>query len=308
MHLLDYVLLALATAAGLAAAGGGIMLTLSPLRFRAIRVAFWFAGACFGVLGILWGSSATEYPLSVRLAAAGITAACAAIALTYMLAVVKTHEQEESKKEVAKATMPEPHPLVFQAQFAEMRRLEGFFGGKDENDLRELFDLNRIIKKNIEVQNIRINYIRSGIEKEFFYSNYTDNGSFIMWAKEGKYTVGPNGVHVDAGPLDVLYLVTTNTFQTAQRQIVEFENSALIPEQVKGEIRAFKKIVGEDAELMMRVMDEKMHQDQNYFLRYLDMGGPFHGVIMNEYATRFMPLKPAADRILSAIAKNLKIQ
>lgn len=92
MHLVDYVLLVLATAAGLGAAGGGIMLALPSPRYRAVRAAFWFAALCFGGLGILWGSHSGAYPMAVRLLAAGSTAALAAISLTYMLSLISEHD------------------------------------------------------------------------------------------------------------------------------------------------------------------------------------------------------------------------
>jgi hypothetical protein len=58
---------------------------------------------------------------------------------------------------------------------------------------------------------------------------------------------------------------------------------------------------------MMHVMDERMHQDENYFIQNMNMGTSFYGVIVTDYARRIIPLKPAADRVLSAIATTWKI-
>jgi hypothetical protein len=95
MHLLDYILLVLATAAGLCAAVGGIMLTLPEPRFRAVKVAFWAATISFGSLGTLWGAFVADTPLGVRLTVAGVTAAVAAVALTYVLSLIGHHEAPE---------------------------------------------------------------------------------------------------------------------------------------------------------------------------------------------------------------------
>jgi hypothetical protein len=89
MRLLDYLLLALATAAGLAAAGGGIMLTLPSPKYRPVITAFRFAALCFGGLGIVWGIQASNYSLSIRLLVAGLTAAIAAMAATYVVSLVE---------------------------------------------------------------------------------------------------------------------------------------------------------------------------------------------------------------------------
>jgi hypothetical protein len=97
MHFLDYVLLVLATAVGLFVAGGGIVLTLPTPHYRAAKLAFWAAAICFGGLGILWGAFSTTYPLSVRIPAAGVTAAIAAMALTFMLSLLASHPESTTK-------------------------------------------------------------------------------------------------------------------------------------------------------------------------------------------------------------------
>jgi hypothetical protein len=96
LHLVDYVLLALTAAAGLVATAGGIMLTARRPPNRAVKAAFYIAAACFGLLGILWGMQARDYSMSVRLGAAAITAAVAAIALTYVLSLISDHFESES--------------------------------------------------------------------------------------------------------------------------------------------------------------------------------------------------------------------
>lgn len=197
--------------------------------------------------------------------------------------------------------------LVSQAQFAKMAEVEAFFGGKEEGDLRELFDLPTILNKNIEAQIVRMRFIKAGRESEFFYSNYTDNGQWIMWAKEGHVTTGPSGVHLNAGPKDVLHLVTTAKFQLAKRRIVEFANSAFVPESVKVQIKSFDAVIDRDTELMIRVLDERMHEDENYFFLYLDMQSRYYGVIVSDFATRVEHLKPPAEQILLAVAASWKI-
>jgi|ERR1700761_1523606 len=98
MHLTDYVLLALAAAAGLAASIGGVFLTAQQPPIRAAKAAFYIAAVCFGLLGVLWGMQANNYPIGVRLGAAGITAAIAAIALTYVLSLVSDHYTDDGKR------------------------------------------------------------------------------------------------------------------------------------------------------------------------------------------------------------------
>ena len=75
--MVDYILLALATFAGLAAAAGGVMLTTPRPNQLAARLAFWAAAVCFSILGVLWGVGHNEQSMPIRLAVAGVTAAVA---------------------------------------------------------------------------------------------------------------------------------------------------------------------------------------------------------------------------------------
>ena len=102
MGLVDYALLALAAFAGLAAAAVGIMLTLPSPNYRAIRFTLWITAFCFGVMGMLWGTISSDQKMWVRLFAAGVTAAVAAMALTYMLSIIqKPHENPPDAAVVA---------------------------------------------------------------------------------------------------------------------------------------------------------------------------------------------------------------
>jgi hypothetical protein len=93
----------------------------------------------------------------------------------------------------------------------------------------------------------------------------------------------------------------------AQKKIVEFINSALVPQPIKLKVSEFNKAIAQDTELMMKILDSKMHEDENYFLKNMDMDTPYYGVIVTAFATQMTPLKPAAEGVLSAIAESWKI-
>lgn|SRR5882724_6613359 len=83
----EYALLADSVGAGLCAAAGYGMLTLSPSKARAIRMSFWLSSISFGTLGIIWGIWGADpmQTLAIRLTVSGVTGALAAIALTWAL-------------------------------------------------------------------------------------------------------------------------------------------------------------------------------------------------------------------------------
>jgi hypothetical protein len=81
----------------------------------------------------------------------------------------------------------------------------------------------------------------------------------------------------------------------------------LIPQSIKQKASELNDVVNHDNELMMKILDEKMHEDENYFLHNMDMGTPYYGVIVTAFATQITPLKPTAHGVLSAIAESWKI-
>lgn len=283
-------------------AGSGAYAVVGIADFRAARRGFIATAIVFASLGVML-AMITTWSLPARISVAAVFAAVAFGSLVWVLDYLKVRE----RLGVSSESQTETGRLVSQAQFAKVAELEAFLGGKDEDDLRQLFDLPNILQKNISTQIIRIRFVQAGKEADFLYSNYTDNGTWITWVKEGHYTVGPSGVHLDTGSKDVHHLVTTTKFQIAQKRLVEFINSALIPESIKIEVRGFVDTINSDTDLMLRTLDEKMHQDENYFLQNMTLGTPYYGVIVSSFATQATNLKPAADRVLSSIAASWKV-
>ncbi len=206
----------------------------------------------------------------------------------------------------ASTALKEPNPQVFQVQFAKIKQLSDFIG-KDEDSLRKDFDFWNILSKNISVQNIRIRLRNEGRLETFKYNFYTEgDGSFIMLAMEGKYHFTPTGPHIDEGPHDVLFLVTTKKYQDSQNEIIGYINSPLIPESIKTPLAEYKKIVDQNFELMIRVLNKRMNEGDDFFIKSQDYGGPYYGIINNDYAEAFNFLKPKADVVVLEIAKYLK--
>jgi hypothetical protein len=202
----------------------------------------------------------------------------------------------------------EPHPLVFEAQFSEIKDLEKWLR-QDENGLRELFDIRSILFKNIHVQNIRVGLIHDGQYTNFKYNNYAEGDhSFIWRAREGKFHVTPSGPHDDSGPRDVAYLITTTKYQEAQKKMESFINSALIPKKIKDSLSELKTVVNKDMELMADALNTRLNQDEKYFLLSEDYNSPYYAVINNDYFSSFISLSHSASQVLSAISEYWKTQ
>ncbi len=178
---------------------------------------------------------------------------------------------------------------------------------KDEMGLRQMFDMQNILEKNIKVQVARIAFRIAGRLEDFKYNNFTEgDGSFIMLAMEGKYHTTASGVALDEGPRDVLFLVTTEKFQRSQKALESFINSSSIPDATKTTLRGFKATVDHDMELMIRIMNSRLNQHDEYFTEYDKVGSQYYKVINNDYATQMTSLRPEADLVSLEIGKILQ--
>ena len=218
---------------------------LSMADFRAARRGFWATALSFAAIGLVLGTM-TTWPLSARVIICAVFMAVAGGGLIWILDYLKVREAlgiENSQTDTGR--------LVSQAQFEKVRELERFLGGKDENDLRNLFDLNTILERNIAVQATRIRMLQAGHYEDFLYKN-----PMLFWAKEGYYTAGPNGVHVNNGPRDVFFLEITQQYEDASKKLTEFQNTALIPSPIENALADFKVVLGQYTDTMFRVLDE----------------------------------------------------
>lgn len=294
--------------------GSGAYAVLSIADFRAARRGFWATAISFAAIGVVLGLM-TTWPLTARISIAAVFAAVAFGSLVWVLDYLNIRERMGLENE----GQGETGHLVSQAQFEKVREVESFFGGKDENGLRVVFDLQNILYKNITAQSARIALRRAGRANEFSYNNYTDNGQLIVWVKESSdlppagrpivpgMAFGPSGMNPHEGPRDVRYLVTTAKYQSATAKLTEFQNSVLIPESIKKALKDFGADFYKNTDVMLRLFDDYLHQDEGYFINHWTIGSPFNNVINNEFVGRMTYLKPGADRVLDAISIVWKV-
>jgi hypothetical protein len=97
MHLPDFILLAIATVAAIAAG-----LAMAASNYRVARVLSWLAALSFGSMGVVWSATSEHYSLFVQMIASVIIAAIAATGLTWVLSEIR------GKERAAKQTIPPP--------------------------------------------------------------------------------------------------------------------------------------------------------------------------------------------------------
>jgi hypothetical protein len=193
MALSDYILLVLTAAAGLAATVGGVMLTLPSPNYYIVRGSFWMAAVCFGGLGIVWGTAAGNQPMLLRLAVAGVTAALAAMVLTWVLSQI-IEKPATTDQNIVVLSPPQEQLLTlladYQRRFAANKLIVGRDGkiyfdddpkrGDGINLIRDLFG------QDGQVNATRFVELMEGIPLEYlrFFPEMRFNSPFVVGVTE----------------------------------------------------------------------------------------------------------------------------
>ena len=210
----------------------------------------------------------------------------------------------------------EPHPLVFEAQFKELSALREFLSN-DDMVARQEFDIPAIMDKNIGIQQLRIMFFRAGNKAMFPYQIYAQDGGWIVMVREGNYnasrgkinmgeSIDSNGVGVVEGKKDVLFLIMTNKYQAAMTKLTAFINSPLILDTIKEPLKGLKATVANDIQLIFTILNERLQDNEDYFMKFREPNTKFTSVITNDYASRFIPLSPFSSSALQKIQQYLR--
>jgi hypothetical protein len=206
---------------------------------------------------------------------------------------------------ISTAISDKPVPdSVLRHQSGEITELSNFLE-KDESELWAAFDLYPMLEKNIGIQNIRIRDRLSGHPEAFSYNNFTEGpGNALMaLAVAGKYHTTPSGVSFDEGSHDALYLVLTQKYVDAVKFIERFQKSNVMPSSLILSLSDFEKLIGKNAESIIDIINSRMNESDDYILEYNNVNSKYYKVIHNDFAEKFIPLRPEAEKVVLEIRK-----
>jgi hypothetical protein len=192
------------------------------------------------------------------------------------------------------------------AQIGEIKKLEDFISGKDEMNLREVFDFSTIIRINMHYA---LAYIGGKLTKEDqeevdrnINGNEMITDSSRYWDPRSSKT---NGMILMPGV--VPGVVTTKKYNEAINTLKRFEQSALLPEEIRKRVGALRQTVADDMMLWLAVVNQKLAEDKRYILFQDDFQHGFGGKLNNAFADSFIPLEPKRDEIISEIRRYLGV-
>jgi hypothetical protein len=296
MGVLD-ILSGVSAAAGPTLVGlGGVAMSLSPPEFKRARhlIRIGCAVTIFWIVafGIFDSSDAT-----IKVLVCGFLGSLVFGSSGYLSNWIKHREQIYSEM-ISQSYVP------IDEQNIKLKKIANVFA-MPEIELRGFFDTFTIVDINVNVQKIRLESRLS--TAKFLYTDHCNGGSVIFLAKEGHFSTGPTGVHVDEKDNDVLFLVVTKKYIEAHKMMSEVASDPMIPSKIKEMISSYLSIVNQNMELLIWIFGERLTESIDFILKYNEYGSPYYKVINNDFAVKMKVLKPYADNILKEISRHWRV-
>lgn len=300
MGQVDFILWGIALLAGIFATVGCTVMTLTPAEFRKARWCFGAAGIIFVVGIILWGSTTDVFKINRIF----IIAVLSAIIIPLTVESIRWVNNRE------KVTVPQKPPVkdaLFNAQLKGLQEIDGFICKKDENALRETFDISNIWKFNIKL-------VRRGLAPKLVTPK--ESNEIDKFFEGGQARLDLRYVKVDTNNPGRMQLIpgiiglinTSKKYIESRRLLMQFYSSAELPVNVTNALKVFDKAIEDNSTLMIEVLNESLAENIENIISDDKELSPCFGNTSRLYWSRFIQLKPKADVVSASIRDYLEVK
>jgi hypothetical protein len=189
-------------------------------------------------------------------------------------------------------------------QVLELQTIDRFIGVKDEYALHLLFDFHRIFVYN--VKHYRDEFLfgatpqRDTNEIEGVFAG----GEGRADSRYSKFLPAESRIELLPGKIDMIKL--TAQYVQNRNELASMIRSAATPTPVISALQEFDQAVENNTLLIFEVLNERLADDQQNITD--EPPSPRWSATQNLYWSRFIPLRPYAERITAATREYLKVK
>ncbi len=190
------------------------------------------------------------------------------------------------------------------AQNDEIKNLEQFVIAKNENELRQTFGFPEMMNINITMIAHKVSYIRQVGGRAFDLTPYISGGREMLFNSDvagNTLSRQGGGFRLDPDPNRVPLIVLPEEYSASLKLLNKYIDSDELPSAIVSQIKEFETAITDNAELLLRVLDETLRDHPDYYINYNDINSLHWHEIDNAYFGRFTMLKPKAQKIRDAI-------
>jgi hypothetical protein len=201
-------------------------------------------------------------------------------------------------------------PLVSSKEMEEISKLQAVVDGRDETALREEFGLLLMMDLNIGIVRDRLVHFRQTGSNSLSLLPYLDGGRRQMLLDTDIAKVfrdGGDGGYVPQ-PGEVGLIVLPEEYSAGKQTLLGFEKSSVLPSPVVAAVKDLDDAVTQNAKTLIKVLNEALHANPDYFLHYDDMSSPYLHEVRSMYFSRLIQLEPKAEEVTSRVRESLGVR
>jgi hypothetical protein len=217
---------------------------------------------------------------------------------------------QKSIDEINKNLSQMGRPRMSAAQMQEIKQVDEFIAGRDENDLRQEFGLPEMKETNIQMIATIVGHSKKG--ERFDPSPYFAGKDVYLRIDlaEGHIRHYGGSIVYDYPDANRVYLLLQPAqYSLGMKKLLKFETSSELPAPIIKAVKDFHDAVSKNTDKLVNVLNDAIKKDPDYYLRYNDFSSPayFHQ-LDNMWFDGFIQLRPKADKIRDAIRQFLGVK
>lgn len=205
-------------------------------------------------------------------------------------------------------SMVSPSVTSFAPEVKELEDVAEFITKKDEMELRDTFDLPKILSYNIKMDRRTLAPNLVSATESSDIDNFFKNGA---GRADVRYINMQNvndviETHFIPGKIGIINV--SAKYMGARKKLAQYISSPVLPSAVVDALRTFDSTIEKNSTLMIESLNDSFSTDPRTIIESEDPRSPFAGRAVGRYWRQFDPLKPKAEKVNSAIRHALGVK
>lgn len=220
-------------------------------------------------------------------------------------------DQEKLAEQIAEkiARLEKQPSPVLKAQLEQFTEIANFITRKDEIELRQTFDLQRILQ--FSILNAKSEFAPSLMTESQYQdlANFRLGGHTLLGKKYVNQTLSPNYVDtITPQPGKIGIIMLSKEYVDSRKKLTILILSSELPSDVVLALKFFDKAIDDNTNLMLDSLNESLAANPNNIIYNDVCPSDFCGSAANSFWMKSILLRPKADQIVEAIRHSLQIK
>lgn len=276
--------------------GAYAVIALSPADFRSARMYAW-AASVFGMVLVVGWMIKTESSVWIRIPIAIFLVAVIVVLLGEGLRWVAKREG------VISSTAPAPSEQTR----ADLHHIDTFIGRKNENELREEFDIPKILDLNIWFIIQHLDPSRVSKKRLEYIVKYFNGGARIVDSKYVRIIKQNNSFYIEHPPGEIGEILVSKKYENSLNELQHLTESPYLNGSIISALKVLSETIVNNMNVMIDSLNESFSKSPMNIIGNFDSGTIYYGATTNIYWSKFENLRPKVDAVNQAVRNYLGV-